>query len=59
MTLVIWSFIFECFDDENLLLKFEREEAEGGVTETWSFRHADPFNADEQDSLLTPTIKRG
>ena len=30
-----------------------REEAEGVVTETMSFRHEDPFNADEQDTSLT------
>ena len=27
-----------------------REEAEGVVTETLSFRHVDPFNADDQDT---------
>ena len=31
-----------------------REETEGVVTETMSFRHEDPFNADEQDT--SPTV---
>ena len=33
-----------------------REEAEGVVTETMSFRHEDPFNADEQDTSPTVSI---